>query len=177
MQRMDWLNHDYIVIELRLGGSPAEKIYIRAERVGDQVRKKGNADRVGDGIVENAGINISLEAVGESDFKDVQLHSIDCHVCIPLESLVETRKREKPNYHLKDANCWDYARNTTMALLEKCIELAGNEQEKAGLQKEHGELEKSVARLHMWNTWEKFVSKHMRNTWFKKMLLGGGCEG
>ena len=69
-------------------------------------------------------------------------------------------KLEDPDYSLRNANCWDYAKNTAKRLVRGCAQVGNiSASEKTRLQKEHDTLEANLAVRHMHNIAKSLIRR------------------
>lgn len=146
VQMKDLINHDYLVLKIRPGEPKAEVLHIMAHKL-------------------RGGIHISHIASSDvtSVFHDdVRCFTVDCGKREPkrirLEALLAILKEEDPDYSLRNANCWDYAKNTAKRLVKGCVEVRGiSSAEKARLQSEHDNLEANLTFRHIQNVAKSLI--------------------
>lgn len=149
-QMKDLINHDYLVLELRPGAPTAEVMHIMAHKL-------------------RGGIHITH--IPSSDVTSVFHDGVRCFTVacrkkrIRLEALVAILKEEDPDYSLRNANCWDYAKNTAKRLVKGCVEVPGiSSAEKARLQAEHDNLEANLTFHHFQNVAKSLLRNVARNS-------------
>ncbi|KAG0616172.1 hypothetical protein M758_5G095600 [Ceratodon purpureus] len=139
-QMKDLINHDYLILKLQPGEPNTEPLHIMAHKL-------------------RGGIHITH--IPSSDIstifhEGVRCFTVDCHKGEPkrirLWELIAMLKLEDPDYSLRNANCWDYAKNTAKRLVRGCAQVGNiSASEKTRLQKEHDTLEANLAVRHMHN--------------------------
>lgn len=140
VQMKDLINHDYLVLNIRPGEPKAELLHIMAHKL-------------------RGGIHITH--IPSSDIASVFHEGVRCFTVdcgkrekkrIRLETLLAILKEEDPDYSLRNANCWDYAKNSAKRLVKGCVEVRGiSSAERARLQTEHDNLEANLAFRHIQN--------------------------
>jgi hypothetical protein len=111
------------------------------------------AEKLAKGTGGPAGIYVSVLKNPEEVERRCCLFNIECRSNIGFTALMKILKKELPNYHIKNYNCWDYARRTTKSLLQACIDTKreGCEDHRR-LQVELEGVEYKIVRHHFVNT-------------------------
>ncbi|KAG0577164.1 hypothetical protein KC19_5G135700 [Ceratodon purpureus] len=147
-QMKDLINHDYLILKLQPGEPNTEPLHIMAHKL-------------------RGGIHITH--IPSSDIstifhEGVRCFTVDCHRGEPkrirLWELIAMLKLEDPDYSLRNANCWDYAKNTAKRLVRGCAQVGNiSASEKTRLQKEHDTLEANLAVRHMHNIAKSLIRR------------------
>ena len=136
----DLINHDYLVLKIQPGEPNAEALHIMAHKLRGGIHVT----------------HIPSTDLASVFHEGVRCFTIDCdrgeRKRIRLWAIIALLKVEDPDYSLRNANCWDYAKNTAKRLVKACVEVGSiSAAEKARLQNEHDHLEANLAFRHMHN--------------------------
>ncbi|KAG0620761.1 hypothetical protein M758_4G241600 [Ceratodon purpureus] len=134
------INHDYLVLEVGYGYD-GEKLFVRAEKMGQPPEK--------------AGILLTVDPNYEETESTVRLFTIRCfgREIGRLPEILAILADHNPEYSLRDQNCWQYTRWTARRLIQRCQQQQRegelSDEELRLLQIEEDSIERRIASTHL----------------------------